>query len=200
MKNKDAPGPSGIHSENLSTGKSCVVSRSKNGVQNDAQADASSAIVFSVEKRSCRRVLLSYFIIGLCGYLFIPVIAHFIFGTQNPMASIALVLFVYFLCAGWSFSLLLWRLRRQRVIINNEGIDLRLIPMHTYLCWEEISHYIFHPHLILSRLDLFDHRGKRRMIIWGFFDCRAIAEAIEMMGIPQRGRKIEDTRDTRDTH
>ena len=75
------------------------------------------------------------------------------------------------------------------VTVGQEGINSKDWLCYKHLFWEEVSYFVLHHHLIFSRLDLFDYSGKRRMIISGFFDCIAIAEAINKMGIPQEEKR-----------
>ena len=165
------------------------VSDSQRPPQANVQNEKSSIIVFGIDEKSYRRQSFRLFISTLFMCFIMPTIGYYAFDLADPITFCGILILVLCPCAVLSNSLRLWRVWKQRVVVDKDGIDLRLVPLHRFLSWRDTSHYVLHHYPISSRLDLFDHRGKRRMMISGFFDCVAIAEAIEMMGIPQRGKE-----------
>jgi|GEM_PF-2080927 len=151
----------------------------------------SSSVVFHKSKKLIRKCYLSLFVLCLFLSFLFPLIitsidhsyiTYFLFLTPLIIYDVVAVPIGYLATS--------WLSKSYPLEVSREGICVKewLRPKCFY-AWEEGSFFVLSQYrlpILPTRLEIFDHHDKSRIIVPTFYDCHSIAEALEEKGIPRK--------------
>ena len=149
----------------------------------DAPADGVklTEALFRVQRRIVIRTHLWMFGLMVCLSCIVAVLASTVYELEHPLVEGLTCLALSCILTPISYLLVMLWSQGSVVKISEEGVESTTYMRKKRLSWGEMSSFRLYRARILSRLEIFDQCGRRRLIISGFYDCLAISTALEQI-------------------
>lgn len=192
MKKKDNIYSEKVGSDEDVAKKGCYCNTySKKSVSLGVQTVNSALVVFYKRKQSIRNHFLCIFVWGVFLSFFVPSILIPISYSDISYFFFVTVLIVF--CVSVipiAYCVTLWYSKRHPLVVSQEGISVKeWLRCKNYFSWEEGLYFALYQYrlpIIPTRLEIFDHHDKSRMMVPKCYDCLSIARSLEENGIPQK--------------
>lgn len=150
-----------------------------------------SPVVFYKRKQFIRNQFLFLFAFCVIAAFVVPIGVIRITYMDIPYLLFVSILLIYaILAVPIAYCATLWYSRRHPLVVTQEGISVKeWLRCKDFFPWEEGSYFVLYQYrlpIIPTRLEIFDHLDRSRMMVPKFYDCLSIAAALEDKGIPRK--------------